>query len=220
MNKYYLCRHKFEGVREIWLLLNFMFVKYHEQKKDFYITAHYKFIIRYILYRRVIGAIMNIEEYYDKIYRFCFYKVRNQQTAEDITQEVFLRFLRSDYKDDGREVNYLYTIARNLCVDELRKQSAESSRRESLFQSEMVRTDQGKLENKMVNSIYLEDILHKLPEEDLELLLLRYANDESIADISNVYGVSRFAVYRKIKKAKCKLRDLIDGRDEDEQRYE
>ncbi len=185
-----------------------------------FLTAHFMIIIRYTLYRRLFGAFMNIEEIYDKIYRFCFYKVRNQQTAEDITQEVFLRFLRSDYKDDGREINYLYTIARNLCIDELRKQSAEASRRETLFKFEMVNTDQGKLENSMINSFYYEDILSKLPEGDLEILLLRYANDESIADISKVYGVSRFAVYRRIKKAKCKLRDLIDGRDEDEQGYE
>ena len=185
-----------------------------------FLTAHFMIIIRYTLYRRLFGVFMNIEEIYDKIYRFCFYKVRNQQTAEDITQEVFLRFLRSDYKDDGREINYLYTIARNLCVDELRKQLAEASRRETLFKFEMVNTDQGKLENSMINSFYYEDILSKLPEGDLEILLLRYANDESIADISKVYGVSRFAVYRRIKKAKCKLRDLIDGRDEDEQGYE
>lgn len=185
-----------------------------------FLTAHFMIIIRYTLYRRLFGVFMNIEEIYDKIYRFCFYKVRNQQTAEDITQEVFLRFLRSEYKDDGREINYLYTIARNLCVDELRKQSAEASRRETLFKFEMVNTDQGKLENSMINSFYYEDILSRLPEEDLEILLLRYANDESIADISKVYGVSRFAVYRRIKKAKCKLRDLIDGRDEDEQGYE
>ena len=185
-----------------------------------FLTAHFMIIIRYTLYRRLFGVFMNIEEIYDKIYRFCFYKVRNQQTAEDITQEVFLRFLRSKYKDDGREINYLYTIARNLCVDELRKQSAEASRRETLFKFEMVNTDQGKLENSMINSFYYEDILSKLPEGDLEILLLRYANDESIADISKVYGVSRFAVYRRIKKAKCKLRDLIDGRDEDEQGYE
>ena len=185
-----------------------------------FLTAHFMIIIRYTLYRRLFGVFMNIEEIYDKIYRFCFYKVRNQQTAEDITQEVFLRFLRSDYKDDGREINYLYTIARNLCVDVLRKQSAEASRRETLFKFEMVNTDQGKLENSMINSFYYEDILSKLPEGDLEILLLRYANDESIADISKVYGISRFAVYRRIKKAKCKLRDLIDGRDEDEQGYE
>lgn len=185
-----------------------------------FLTAHFMIMIRYTLYRRLFGVFMNIEEIYDKIYRFCFYKVRNQQTAEDITQEVFLRFLRSKYKDDGREINYLYTIARNLCVDELRKQSAEASRRETLFKFEMVNTDQGKLENSMINSFYYEDILSKLPEGDLEILLLRYANDESIADISKVYGISRFAVYRRIKKAKCKLRDLIDGRDEDEQGYE
>jgi len=34
---------------------------------------------------------MDLEEQYDKIYRYCYFKVRHCQTAEDITQETFLR---------------------------------------------------------------------------------------------------------------------------------
>ena len=38
--------------------------------------------------------------------------------AEDIVQDTFLRFWQShSYKDTGKEMAYLYTIARNLCVD-------------------------------------------------------------------------------------------------------
>ena len=136
-------------------------------KIEFLITAHYMIIIRYTLYILLFGVFMNIEEYYDKIYRFCFYKVRNQQMAEDITQETFLRFIKSDYKEDGRKINYLYTIARNLCIDEIRKQSSEASRRKTLLQFEMVRTDQGKFENRMVDSVYYEDILSRMPEDRL-----------------------------------------------------
>ena len=35
---------------------------------------------------------MDLEDKYDKIYRYCYFKVRHCQTAEDITQETFLRF--------------------------------------------------------------------------------------------------------------------------------
>lgn len=41
---------------------------------------------------------MDLEEQYDKIYRYCYFKVHQRETAEDITQETFLRFL--DSSDD------------------------------------------------------------------------------------------------------------------------
>ena len=67
----------------------------------------------------------DLDEQYDKIYRYCYMKLRHQQTAEDITQETFLRFLENKtYKDMGKEISYLYRIARNLCIDQIRKQSA------------------------------------------------------------------------------------------------
>ena len=69
---------------------------------------------------------MDYEAQYDKIYRYCYYKVNNAAVAEDITQETFLRFLEnSTYKENGKELNYLYTIARNLCIDEYRKRVSE-----------------------------------------------------------------------------------------------
>lgn len=65
---------------------------------------------------------MDIEQYYDKIYRYCFFKVNNRSLAEDLTQETFLRFLNSDSRQPER---YLYTIAKNLCIDEYRKNRYE-----------------------------------------------------------------------------------------------
>ena len=54
----------------------------------------------------------DLDEQYDKIYRYCYMKLRHQQTAEDITQETFLRFLENKtYKDMGKEISYLYRIA-------------------------------------------------------------------------------------------------------------
>lgn len=65
----------------------------------------------------------DLEEQYNKIYRYCYMKLGHRQTAEDLTQETFLRFFADRrYQDMGRELAYLYTIARNQCIDYYRKQ--------------------------------------------------------------------------------------------------
>ena len=39
---------------------------------------------------------MDLEKEYEKIYRYCYMRLRHQQWAEDVTQETFLRFLEAD----------------------------------------------------------------------------------------------------------------------------
>ena len=53
------------------------------------------------------------------------------------------------------------------------------------------------------------------PEEEKELIVLRYVNDEPISEICRLTGISRFTVYRRIKEAKAKLEVLLE-RGEDE----
>lgn len=70
---------------------------------------------------------MDIEEQYDKIYRYCYFELYDKLLAQDITQETFLRFYRQDLRlEHSKELPYLYTIAKNLCVDEFRKKLKES----------------------------------------------------------------------------------------------
>ena len=63
-----------------------------------------------------------IEELYDKIYRYCFFKLRNSASAEDITQEAFLRFFAQNTDINAA---YIFTIAKNLCTDMFRKKQTE-----------------------------------------------------------------------------------------------
>lgn len=151
---------------------------------------------------------MDLEEQYDKIYRYCYFKVQSKELAEDITQEAFLRFLGSkEYSESGKGLRYLYTIARNLCIDEYRKLQAEP-------------IDSGELEEKLllqgheetvVNKLAIRQALDRLDAENRELLLLRYANEVSVATLAKLFGMSRFALYRRLNKLLKEMKDSLEG---------
>lgn len=146
---------------------------------------------------------INIEEYYDKIYRYCYFKLHDVHLAEDITQETFLRFLECDsYKDTGRPLAFLYTVARNLCIDTFRQQNIEGQEEDII---------QPGFEERIVNSIALHEALGLLSKEEQELLFLRYVNEVPFAVLSNMYGKSRFVLYRELSKITKKLERRISN---------
>lgn len=64
----------------------------------------------------------DISDQYDKVYRYCYLRVKKREIAEDITQETFLRYLEHpQYHNIDKTLQLLYTIAGNLCADEFRK---------------------------------------------------------------------------------------------------
>ena len=146
---------------------------------------------------------MDIEEQYDKIYRFCYYRTGNRETAEDLTQETFLRFLKSNYQERGIGIRYLYTIARNLCIEESRRQKNDPLP-ENL-------SDEGKEAEDLIEQIRVRQALMKLPDEDRDLIIMRFMNDESITDISKLTGLSRFVLYRRLKRILRELIRLMEG---------
>ena len=143
----------------------------------------------------------DIEEQYDKIYRYCYFKLHSREAAEDVTQETFLRFLANNtYQDTGQVLQYLYSIARNLCINEYHRPQTEAlpDEMEAAFS-----------EDGLLTAISLQTALRELAPEERELLLLRYANEVPVTVICRMFRQSRFAVYRKISKALKKLQDRL-----------
>ena len=143
---------------------------------------------------------LDIEEQYEKIYRYCFYRLHNQELAEDVTQETFLRWFASDtYRNQGQLLQYLYTVARNLCADEFRRSA-----------SQPIPEDIPSEDTDPLLSIALRTELDKLNGEDRELVLLRYINEVPVGVLCKLYGQSRFSLYRRIKHILKVLRDALD----------
>ena len=137
---------------------------------------------------------MDIEGQYDKIYRYCYFKLFDKQLAQDITQETFLRFYRHEKNiRKNQELPYLYTIAKNLCIDVFRKKPVESL--DAI--SEDAAYDPTE---QWINDLTLKTIIAKLPQDEQDILYLRYASELSIVSISKIIGLSRFVIHRKIIK--------------------
>ncbi len=146
---------------------------------------------------------MDIEEQYDKIFRYCCFRIYDRQLAQDITQETFLRFFGQDLRlDNGRGLSYLYTIAKNLCADEFRKKPVYNV-------EDVEDTASGDTAEEWINNLVLRAAIEKLPREEQELLFLRYVNEISVTSICRMTGISRFSVYRRLSKALKRLKESL-----------
>ena len=145
---------------------------------------------------------LNLEDQYDRIFKYLYFHFHDRHVAEDMTQEAFLRFLGSrSYRDENRQLQYLYTIARNLCNQYYRDKTITYSLDE---EADIPETDG--FENLLIQRLSLQNALEFLSPEERELLFLRYVNDVPVPVISGLYQISRFAVYRKLKSILQKVR--------------
>ena len=151
----------------------------------------------------------DLDDAYDKIYRYCYFKVGHRQSAEDITQQAFLNLFEYEKKETIKNpLAFLYTVAGNLCIDEFRRRKKETpEENETLIWKEKDNlTGWEDREEKTVLSMDMRAALKKIPREEQELLLLRYANELPVQEISSLLHISRFAVRRRLLKALQNLR--------------
>ncbi len=152
-----------------------------------------------VLYRRYVG----------KIYRFIFFRIKDSEAVDDLTNDVFLKFWK--LIQSGATVQhvkaYLYKIARNSVIDYYR------TRREHVELQEahnIVDDGQDVMGDVMMNDD-IRQLLQKiesLAHDHKELLLLRYVEDLSIAEISKIVGKSKGAVRVAIHRATAKLKTV------------
>ncbi len=149
---------------------------------------------------------LDINDQYDKIYRFCYLKLKNRDLAEDVTQETFLRYLEHpQYNSIDKTLQILYTIAGNLCIDEFRRRPTDELPEDASSGTDM--------EDDVLSSLALRQALDKVPNVYKEMLLLRYINDVPVGVLSKMYGMSRFSVNRRLKSVLASLRSEL-GKEE------
>jgi len=154
------------------------------------------------------------------VFNFILRFVQNRELAEDLLQEAFLRVIRSaaNYKRQAKFTTWLYTIARNLCVDQSRRakhrraQSLDAPLSTSDGSGTLLDVVEGKelpsdrtLVSKEIHQ-KLQAALAELSEEQREVFLMREFLDMPFKQISDVVGVPENTVKSRMRYALQKLR--------------
>lgn len=154
------------------------------------------------------------------VFNFILRFVGQRARAEDVLQETWLKVVRSagEYQAKARFTTWVYTIARNLCVDSARK---ESYRQAASLESP-VKGENGEEGRALADALpdsgaspergafnarlrpLLERALATLPEEQREVFILREYSGIPFKDIAEVTGVSENTV-------KSRMRYALDG---------
>ncbi|QBK25898.1 RNA polymerase sigma factor [Ureibacillus thermophilus] len=165
--------------------------------------------IRQILAGDKRAYIHIINQYKNPLYATILRMTKNPQTAEDMLQEVFIKVYERlpKYDQKGPFKSWLYRIAINHCIDELRKKRIQTEQMEEAIIQSNETPEVVLLQNE--KSRELEKMLSTLPEEERIILLLRYTNDLSYAEISDALGISIMDVRNKLYRAKKKLRKNV-----------
>ena len=164
--------------------------------------------------------LLAFDSYNDAIFRFCLLKVSRSEIAQDITQEVFMRYWQSLQKGEKfkNERAFLYAIARNLVIDWYRKRKDQSL--DIALESGIDFKGDG-LESVTKDSEIAEviAILGKLDPEDQEILLLRYVEGFSPKEIAKLISQSANVVSVRIHRAVKRVQSIM-GVESKEQRID
>ncbi len=153
-------------------------------------------------------------ENYEDIYKYCYRHLRDQTLAEDITQEVFLKFICSmeRYREYGKRKNYLYVIASNAIKDHFKRASTlRETAEEQDGHSESRSGKEGAIDqiDRMLDRMQVMTALDELEAEEREMIIQRYYQDMRLKDIACVMDMPVSTVRYRLKQAESKLRDKL-----------
>ena len=158
------------------------------------------------------------------LYNFILRYLGDKETAEDLLQEAFMRVIKGAeaYKRQAKFTTWLYTIARNLCVDQTRRRKhrkhasldapldagEESGSLLDVIPSKEMASDR-KSGNKQLHET-MQRAIAGLSEEQREVFLMREFLDMPFKQIADVVGVSENTVKSRMRYALDKLRLELD----------
>lgn len=176
-------------------------------------------LIREVLKGNIDSFNIIVNKYELMVLKYVYSILKSRETAEDITQEVFITVYNKLYTFDTKYKfsNWLIQIAKNKSIDYIRKykrvheanieevyelkSSAPSPEEEAEFS-----------ETKQLIMVFI----NSLSEVDKQILLLRYSQDKTFQDIAEILELSESSVKRRYYKARDKFKaykdKTIDGK--------
>jgi len=152
-----------------------------------------------------------VDKYKASVYALAYYRLRNFEDAEDITQEVFVEAyqrLHTLRRWDSFSV-WLYSITSNMCKEWLRSKSRRRDR-------EFIADQNTNILSKSINSYHenkvyesLREALDTLPDIYQQVITLYYLGGMTSEEIAKLLGISSATIRQRMSRARLQLREEI-----------
>jgi len=159
---------------------------------------------------------MVVQKYRDRLFYHAVYIVKDWEEAYDAVQEVFIRAIREKrfFNEDFRIKAWLYRVTSNLCFNLVRNRKRRGAILESVPREESFAPDQ--IEQVFASERQSEVLqaIDQMTNDHKEILLLRYYNDLSYAEISGVLDIKLGTVMSRLSRARCRLLEVMEDNTE------
>lgn len=156
-----------------------------------------------------------IRKYQQQVHALTFRKVKDFQTAEDITQETFLRVHQklATLNDPTKFSGWLYAIANRLCIAWYRENRLQTQSLQEIHISEIetdvysryIATEHAKTTAAAQHDL-VKGLLTKLKERDREVITLHYFEEMTSSEIGEFLGVSENTIKSRLHRARQQLK--------------
>ncbi len=145
-----------------------------------------------------------------RIFRYIYHRLGNQAVAEDLTSEVFVRFLRARVAPENLTA-FLFRIAHNLIVDYLRGHRATQLLDENLAAEQ---SDPAQVVEDEMKRARLRRAIARLTAEQQQVIVLKFLEGFSNEEVARVLDKSVGAVKLLQHRGLATLRDLLSGEED------
>jgi RNA polymerase sigma-70 factor (ECF subfamily) len=172
-----------------------------------------------------IGAFEDlIEEYQQKVFNIALRMLGNYEDASDIAQEVFIKVFRAikGFKGKSSFSTWLYRIATNTCLDELRKRK----NKKVLYIDEDIKLEDSDLQRQIEDDSPTPDVIaekkeigaivneaiDKLSDEHKAAIILRDIQGFSYLEIAEILNCPEGTVKSRINRGRRTLKELLENK--------
>lgn len=161
-----------------------------------------------------------LNRYKDKLYTYIYFNVHDEDIANDVFQETFVRVIvtiqQGRYTSNGKFYAWLTRIARNQIIDMFRLQKNENTVSNDEVDVDLfnnVRLADMPVENQMISEQTLVDVhrlMEHLPESQREVVFMRFFQDLSFKEIAEATGVGINTALGRMRYAILNMRRMAE----------
>jgi RNA polymerase sigma factor (sigma-70 family) len=160
-----------------------------------------------------------IERHKNRVYSYILLIVKNQDLAEDIFQETFIKVIRSlkygRYVENGKFISWVLRISHNLIIDHFRREKLNGTVSNDSYESDIfnsARFSDENIEDRLVMEQILyevKELIKELPEDQQQVIHMRHYQGLSFKEIADITDVSINTALGRMRYALINLRKLI-----------